>query len=123
MLDVKSAPKMVERPVRFTDMYWTKRQQEEYWWKALQVDGLMPHATDPVSVRQDGWYHCGACGHSWRPGARFLWWPIRLRWTSPLYGRSAWFRWHGWEVESTGIEQHLFGWTMHLGWLKVLFGR
>lgn len=66
-------------------------------------------------------------------GDRWLLWPIRLRWVpgSP----SRWFTSHGWQVgtercpESQTGGRHMpgfrgvFGRTLHLGRLKVLFGR
>jgi hypothetical protein len=36
---------------------------------------------------------------------------------------TSWFRTHGWEVGFDGIEQRVFGWTLHLGPVIVLFGK
>ncbi len=59
-------------------------------------------------------------------------WPIRLRWSSNHKG---WFTTHGWQIgsERVPVEQTsfgcmpgyraVFGWTFHLGPLKVCFGR
>lgn len=62
--------------------------------------------------------------------SRLQFWPIRLAW-----GRSSsWFATHGWQVGSELCGRHetslgnapgrrdVFGWTLHLGLLKVLFG-
>lgn len=70
-------------------------------------------------------------------GDRWLWWPIRLRWVQPISKslRSKWFTTHGWQVgtercaeSQTGRRcmpgfRDVFGRTLHLGRLKVLFGR
>ncbi len=64
--------------------------------------------------------------------ARYLMWPIRLKWAP---GSSAWFKTHGWQVgdEACQLEQTqrgfmpgfrgVFGWTFHLGRLKICFGK
>jgi hypothetical protein len=66
-------------------------------------------------------------------GDRWLLWPIRLSWGPKL--SSAWFTTHGWQVDTercsvaeTGKRcmpgfRGVFGRTLHLGRLKVLFGR
>jgi hypothetical protein len=75
-----------------------------------------------VDVCSDGRgeYWCTYCGHRWRAGRTYLWWPVRLvwRWHRPWL----WFGSHGWEVGARGIEQLVFGWALHLGPLRVLFG-
>ena len=66
-------------------------------------------------------------------GERFQNWPIRLKWGDKL--SSNWFGRHGWQtgfevvpVEQTSFgcmpgRRAVFGWTFHIGRLKVCFGR
>lgn len=61
---------------------------------------------------------------------RLLMWPIRLRWSDPR--ASNWFGAHGWQVgtERCAVTsfhcipgyRRVFGWTFHVGRLKVCFG-
>ena len=69
-----------------------------------------------------GEYTCGDCGHRWMARERFLWWPIRLHWARGPAART-WFKTHGWQVGWDGIEQRVYGRTVHLGPLKILFGK
>jgi len=93
------------------------------WWQDLHSSGRMRDALQPVSSDGHGRYTCGACGHAWSAGSIYLWWPIRLRWSGPFPGqRSPWFTWHGFEVGAVGVERLVYGWTFHLGRLKVIFG-
>lgn len=73
-----------------------------------------------ISSNGNGEYTCHDCGHSWRARSRYLWWPIRLGWCPES---STWFTAHGWQVGWDGIEQRVFGRTLHLGPLKVVFGK
>lgn len=68
-------------------------------------------------------------------GHRWQLWPIRLGWARPLIGWSSWFATHGWQTgsELTGDGstaygmmpgyRKVFGQTLHLGRLKLKFGR
>lgn len=68
-------------------------------------------------------------------GHRWQLWPIRLGWAAPLIGWSPWFRTHGWQTGSEPTPngstafgmapgfRKVFGQTLHLGRLKVKFGR
>jgi hypothetical protein len=69
-----------------------------------------------------GNYSCGCCGHRWRAGKRYLWWPVKLRWKWGRLGRWNWFGWHGWQVGFEGLERRVFGWAFHLGPVLLLFG-
>lgn len=55
---------------------------------------------------------------------RYLFWPIKLKWAKPLRKdmRSLWFKKHGWQVGWDGMGMGVFGWTLHLGRLKICFG-
>lgn len=65
--------------------------------------------------------------------SRRLMWPISLKWSAATTSR--WFRQHGWQVGSERCSaadtsdgcmpgyRAVFGWTLHLGQLKVVFGR
>lgn len=55
---------------------------------------------------------------------RYIYWPINLAWRKPLLkGKwSPWFKTHGWQVGWDGIGMGVFGWTLHLGRLKIMFG-
>lgn len=72
-----------------------------------------------ISSDGAGNYNCSLCGHVWRGYKRYLYWPIFLRWQR---GGSKWITWHGWQLGYEGLEQKVFGWTLHLGALKVCFG-
>ena len=64
-------------------------------------------------------------------GSRLQFWPVRLKWGVT----TSWFSTHGWQtgservpVEKTSFGcmpgfRAVFGWTFHLGRLKVCFGR
>jgi hypothetical protein len=65
-------------------------------------------------------------------GDRFYLWPIRVRWAP---GRATrWFDWHGWQVGTESVSRvktsracmpgyrRVFGQTLHLGPLLVMFG-
>lgn len=68
-------------------------------------------------------------------GNRWQLWPIRLAWVRPLGRWSSWFVTHGWQTgtEPTGDGstafglmpglRKVFGQTLHLGRLKVKFGK
>lgn len=64
---------------------------------------------------------CMQCGHSWPIKKIYRYWPIRLIW-SPYVFTGDWFSRHGWELGSNSRGQHIYGWTLHLGRLKVCFG-
>lgn len=66
-----------------------------------------------------GNYHCTLCDHKWRAYKRYLYWPIFLRWGSRSH---KFITWHGWSVGYEGLEQKVFGWTLHVGPLKICFG-
>jgi hypothetical protein len=67
-----------------------------------------------------------------RDGERIRYWPIRISWGPKL--SSCWFTVHGWELPPDRVPEALsskgsmpgyrrtFGWTFHLGRLKVKFG-
>lgn len=74
------------------------------------------------SSDDSGNYQCRSCGTRWKAGPRFLWWPIRLAWRRGSR-HSRLFDMHGWQVGWDGIEQPVFGRTLHIGALKVIFGR
>lgn len=63
---------------------------------------------------------CGACQYVWPAEKRYFKWPIRLRWGARR--SSAWFTWHGIEHGPDRLWRVWYGWTFHLGRLKVLFG-
>lgn len=66
-------------------------------------------------------HHCNWCGYRWPIAKAYLWWPMRLRWGQRR--SSSWFNWHGWEVGGLDrLWRRRFGWTFHLGRLKVMFG-
>jgi hypothetical protein len=50
-----------------------------------------------------------------------MYWPIKLNFSLNARWWS-WFTWHGWEIGATGLERLWFGWTFHLGPIKVMFG-
>ena len=75
-----------------------------------------------ISSDDSGKYTCGDCGNTWRARDRYLWWPIRLHWSRGPASR-AWLKTHGWQVGWDGFEQRVFGRTLHVGPLKVMFGR
>ena len=68
-----------------------------------------------------GLYTCNECGEQWQARSRYLWWPIRLRWSDRR--ASKWLGSHGVEVEADGVEQRVFMRVWHLGRLKIIFGR
>ncbi len=49
---------------------------------------------------------------------RYLYWPIRIK----VGGYWNWFKRHGWEVGADGVGLPVYGWTLHLGKLKICFG-
>lgn len=54
---------------------------------------------------------------------RYLMWPIKLKWVKPLPNQnSKWFKKHGWQVGFDGFAMSVYGWTYHLGRLKICFG-
>ncbi|GIN22519.1 hypothetical protein J1TS3_36530 [Siminovitchia fordii] len=55
---------------------------------------------------------------------RYLYWPIKIKWSKPISKsiRSKWFHKHGWQVGWDGFAMGVFGWTYHLGRLKICFG-
>lgn len=67
-----------------------------------------------------------------RDGGRLRMWPIRLRWAPR--SASGWFMVHGWERAADVVSlartsfgmmpgfRQTWGWTFHLGRLKVCFG-
>lgn len=67
-----------------------------------------------------GNYNCSLCDHTWRGYKRYLYWPIFLRWQRK--GSHKFITWHGWSVGYEGLEQKVFGWTLHVGALKICFG-
>ena len=67
-----------------------------------------------------GNYNCTLCDHKWRAYKRYLYWPIFLRWNR--LGSHKFITWHGWSVGYEGLEQKVFGWTLHIGALKICFG-
>ena len=66
-----------------------------------------------------GNYHCTLCDNKWRAYKRYLYWPIFLRWGLTSHKL---ITWHGWSVGYEGMEQKVFGWTLHIGPLKICFG-
>lgn len=73
-----------------------------------------------VSSDGSGNYHCSLCEHTWRAYKRYMYWPVAIRWQRKASHK--WINWHGWQIAYEGIEQKVFGWTLHLGALKVCFG-
>jgi hypothetical protein len=67
-----------------------------------------------------GNYNCTLCDHKWRAYKRYLYWPVFLRWQRN--GSHRFITWHGWSVGYEGLEQGVFGWTLHIGPLKICFG-
>lgn len=67
-----------------------------------------------------GNYNCTLCDHKWRAYKRYLYWPVFLRWNR--LGSHKFITWHGWSVGYEGLEQKVFGWTLHIGPLKICFG-
>jgi hypothetical protein len=57
---------------------------------------------------------------------RYIYWPIRFKWVSKKvtgkYWKYNWFNRHGWQVGWDDIAMGVFGWTYHLGRLKICFG-
>lgn len=66
-----------------------------------------------------GNYHCTLCDNKWRAYKRYLYWPIFLRWNKISH---KFITWHGWQLGYEGLEQKVFGWTLHVGPLKICFG-
>ena len=64
-------------------------------------------------------YVCFECGHCWRPGERYLWWPVSLLWSWPV-GR--WLSVHGVEFGADRIEQRVYKRVVRLGPIVVVFG-
>ena len=68
----------------------------------------------------------------YKDGSHRLMWPIRLTWAEQL--SACWFKTHGWQVGSEKCSRaetgrgampgwrSVYGWTFHLGRLKVKFG-
>jgi hypothetical protein len=70
----------------------------------------------------DGRVHiCTTCDYEWPVADVYARWPIRLKWGAPR--SSAWFTSHGWQLGTDHLWRRVFGWTFHLGRLKVCFGR
>lgn len=63
---------------------------------------------------------CAWCDYRWPVGRSYSWWPIRFKWGAGM--SSQWFSWHGWELGLDHLWRTTFGWTYHLGRLKVIFG-
>ncbi len=63
---------------------------------------------------------CGTCDYRWPVEKIYLRWPIRLKWGAGM--SSQWFDWHGWELGTDRLWRRVFGWTYHLGRLKIIFG-
>jgi hypothetical protein len=53
---------------------------------------------------------------------RFAWWPVSLEFVLDKYTVLSWFTWHGWEIKADEVGQVVYGWTFHVGPLKVYFG-
>ena len=55
---------------------------------------------------------------------RYVYWPIRIGLAWRWRAWRTWFTWHGWELPPRRAEPYViaFGWTFHLGPLKVKFG-
>ena len=53
-------------------------------------------------------------------GDKYLNWPIRFGWEGRF--KSRWFTTHGWQIGWDVNRKRIFGWTLHFGALKVLFG-
>jgi hypothetical protein len=68
----------------------------------------------------DAQYVCASCDYRWPVADVYCRWPIRLKWGAGM--SSAWFSWHGWEIGTDRLWRRVFGWTFHLGRLKVIFG-
>lgn len=73
-----------------------------------------------ISSDGSGNYTCTLCDHSWRAYKRYLYWPIYLRWQRRA--ATKFITWHGWSVGYEAMEQKVFGWTLHIGPLKICFG-
>lgn len=71
--------------------------------------------------QKEGIYHCSCCGHTWKAGKRYLYWPIRFGWRE--FGPIGFIDWHGWEVGYYRPSIRLFGWTLHIGRLLIKFGK
>lgn len=68
-----------------------------------------------------------------RDGHRVVVWPISIKWSTKL--ASKWLGVHGWQIGSERVHDDLtsfgmmpgrralYGWTFHLGRLKILFGK
>lgn len=64
---------------------------------------------------------CGWCEYRWPVADAYFWWPVRLKWGARRSG--GWFSWHGWEMGGRDrLWRRRFGWTYHLGRMKVIFG-
>jgi hypothetical protein len=74
-----------------------------------------------------GQYHCLKCGHVWkRNSRRYLYFPITLRWIVPRKEHcTSWFdvSRHGWQVGHERFDYPIFGWTITLGALRIVFGK
>ena len=65
--------------------------------------------------------------------SRWMLWPVRIKWSAA--SANCWFTTHGWQTgtERVPVEKtcdgcipgfrRVFGWTFHLGRVKVCFGR
>ena len=73
-----------------------------------------------VSSDGSGNYSCSLCDHTWRSYKRYLYWPIFFRWQRKASRK--FFNWHGWQLGYEGLEQKVFGWTLHVGAIKICFG-
>lgn len=70
-----------------------------------------------------------------KDGDRWAWWPVSLRISWRFGNWRQWFKTHGWQIGSERVDpaltsracmpgfRRVFGWTLHLGPLKVCFGR
>jgi hypothetical protein len=54
---------------------------------------------------------------------RFALWPITVRlYLCDRFAWRSWFCWHGWETGADGPSRLVYGWTFHVGPLKIYFG-
>lgn len=67
-----------------------------------------------------GNYHCSLCDETWRGYKRYLYWPIAIHWQRKASHK--FINWHGWQLGYEKIQQRVFGWTLHIGALKICFG-
>ena len=72
-----------------------------------------------VGSADGGHYTCHECGNTWTARERWLWWPIRIHWST----QGRWFHRHGIESFADGIEQRTYQQVWHFGRLRVILGR